>query len=203
MSQSRVCIFFNFNTKWNLCTDSFDPSKALDTASLRWLRHYEIPAAVPLDSSISFADLADKVHLSERTLTRIVRHAMTNNIFVESPPEHVSHTSLSIQLARTENPIRGVVGHQSEVVFPAAAKMVEAHELFGTDEESATHAPFQLAFDTKDRALDWVANDPVASARFAESMKGGASSGPFSVVSTVKGFDWSGLGEAVVVDVSI
>ena len=128
---------------------------------------------------------------------------MTNNIFAESSPGQVSHTSLSLQLvAELGNPIRGVVGHQTEVVFKAASRMVEAHDKYGTEDQSATHAPFQLAFDTETRALDWIANDHVASARFAESMKGNAGSGPFSTPNTVKGFDWSGLGEALIVDVS-
>ena len=52
------------------------------------------------------------------------------------------------------------------------------------------------------KALDWVANDELRAQRLTESMKGSASSGPFSTVNTVKAFDWNGLGDAVVVDVS-
>jgi hypothetical protein len=51
---------------------------------------------------------------------------MANNIFVESPPGSISHTSLSLQLADPGNAIRGVVGHQTETVFPAIAHMVES-----------------------------------------------------------------------------
>lgn len=176
--------------------------QALDTATLRWLYHYDIPAAVPAQGTISFADLAQKLSLSQRVLTRIVRHAILNNIFAEPTPGNVAHTSLSLQLARPGNSVRGVVGHQTETVFPAVAHMVEAHERNGTQDESVMHTPFHEAFGTPMKPLDWVAADPVRSARFAESMKGGASSGPFNTGHTVRAFDWDSLGDATVVDVS-
>ncbi|KAK5123263.1 hypothetical protein LTR85_002693 [Meristemomyces frigidus] len=176
---------------------------ALDTATLRWLYHFDVPTSVPKDGSITFVELALKLKVSQRTLTRILRHAMTNNIFREPSFGSVAHTSLSLRLAEEGNSIRGVVGHQMETVFPAVSRMVEAHEKYGTDDDCATHAPFHVAFDTEMRALDWVAGDLVRSARFTESMKGGASTGPFSTAHTVSGFDWKGLGEAVVVDVGI
>lgn len=161
-----------------------------------------MPEAVSIEGSISFADLARSLDVSERILTRILRHAMLNNIFCEPSVGHVAHSSLSLQLARPGNAIRGVVGHQTETVFPAVAHMVDAHDKYGTREENVTRTPFNEAFGTDQGALQWVADDPVRSARFAESMKGGASSGPFSAVHTVRGFDWDALGEGTVVDVS-
>ena len=155
------------------------------------------------DEGITFTDLARKLNVSRRTLARILRHAMTNNIFRESVVGSIAHTSLSLELAKPRNPVRGVVGHLTETVFPAVSRMVEAHDRFGTEGASATEAPFHEAFGTDMGALDWVANDPVRSARFAESMKGAASDGPFSSVNTVNSFDWQGLGQANVVDVSV
>lgn len=134
-------------------------------------------------------------------LTRVVRHAITNNIFFEPSPGYVTHTSLSLLLAQSGNPVRGVVGHQSEVVFPAVSRMVETHEKYGTSDEVTTHSPFNVAFETPLRALEWIARDPVRSERFAESMKSGASSGTSGVADTVAAFDWQGLGDGLVVDV--
>ncbi|KAI9684552.1 MAG: hypothetical protein M1822_005640 [Bathelium mastoideum] len=139
--------------------------------------------------------------LTGRVLTRVIRHAMTNNIFIESSPGYVAHTSLSLLLAQPDNPIRGVVGHQTEVVFPAVSRMVEAHERYGTYDEKTTHAPFNEAFGTPLGALDWVARDQMRSERLTMSMKGGASSGPSNTTNTVKAFDWLSLGEGLVVDV--
>jgi len=128
---------------------------------------------------------------------------MTNNIFREPGLGLVAHSSLSLQFMKPGNSIRGVVGHQTETVFPAVSRMVETHDKHGTEGLSATQAPFQEAFGTNMRALDWVAQDPVRAERFAESMKGGASTGPFNTTHTVNAFDWNALGDAVVVDVSI
>ncbi|KAI9656044.1 MAG: hypothetical protein M1821_005105 [Bathelium mastoideum] len=172
---------------------------ALDTASLRWLNHFNVPAAVPTIGAISYPDLSSKLNLSQRVLTRVIRHAMTNNLFIESSPGYVAHTSLSLLLAQPDNPIRGVVGHQTEVVFPAVSRMVEAHERYGTYDEKTTHAPFNEAFGTPLGALDWVARDQMRSERLTMSMKGGASSGPSNTTNTVKAFDWLSLGEGLVV----
>ena len=177
-------------------------AQATDAATTRWIYHYNIPAAVPIETGISFADLARKVNLSERTLTRVLRHTMTNNVFIEDTPGHVSHTSYSLLLAKPGNPIRGMVGHRSEVMFPIMSKLVEAHDRYGTVDQSANHTGFQVAFNSEERMLDWVASDPVASVRFAESMKTAASSGPFNMQYIAQSFDWESLDDGLVVDVS-
>lgn len=127
---------------------------------------------------------------------------MTNNIFVESVPGHVSHTSFSLQMAMPDNPIRGMIGHVTELMFPAVSKIVEAHDKYGTEDSLVTHTAFQIAFDTEERALDYFMNDPVSSARFAEAMRFATYGGPFSTQHIVKGFDWESLGDGLVVDVS-
>jgi hypothetical protein len=128
---------------------------------------------------------------------------MTNNIFVENISGHVSHTNLSLQLAVPTIQIRGMIVHQTELVLPTVSKLVEAHEQYGTENDSETHTLSQIAFDTDKPALDWFADDHLSSARFAEGMKFAASSGPFSTQHIVKSFDWERPGERLVVEVSI
>ncbi|KAL9093919.1 MAG: hypothetical protein Q9165_003842 [Trypethelium subeluteriae] len=137
--------------QWNLF---FFSNKALNTATLRWLYHSDLPAAVPTHGVVSFGDVAAKLDVSQRVLIRVIRHAITNNTFPEPTPGYVTHTSLSLLLAQPGNPIRGVVGHQTEVIFPAVSRMVEAHEEYGSSDEIAIHVPFNVAFCTHLRALD-------------------------------------------------
>ncbi|KAK3671767.1 hypothetical protein LTR78_008312 [Recurvomyces mirabilis] len=179
----------------------FALSGAPDTTTLQWLYHYDIPSAVPNQDSISYADLAKKLNLNQHKMTRILRHAMTNNIFLEPIPGHIAHSSLSKQLAEPGNLIRGPVGNLTQTVYPAVSRMVDAHEKYGTNDEKGVHAPFNVAYDTEKRALEYIANDPVRSVWFTESMKGGAAAGPSSTRYSVEAFDWQSLGNGVVVDV--
>lgn len=186
-----------------------DFCQAIDAATLKWIHYFDIPAAVPIDTGMSFAELAKKLNASskikftEKTLTRVLRHAMTNNIFVESTPGHIFHTSLSLQLAIPDNPIRGMVGHRTMLAWASTMYLVEAHEKYGMEGDSCAHTAFNIAMGTDMPCLEWTANDPVASARFTESMKYAANSGHFSTDHIVRSFDWAGLGHAVVVDVSV
>ena len=67
--------------------------------ALHVLIRFQVPENVPLDGKISLKELASKTGLDVDMLTRIVRIAAVNYVFVESPPEMISHTAKSKLLA--------------------------------------------------------------------------------------------------------
>lgn len=147
------------------------------------------------------SDLATQANVSENRLGRFLRHAMTSNFFAEPSPNQVAHTSQSKLLA-TSDFVKGIVGHQSEIVFPSTAKVVEAHETFG-ESQAATQTAFNFAFQTDERYFPWLAQDPRRAKMFAASMKGGAQKGsPFSSDGLVEGIEWDDFGDGTFVDVS-
>ena len=174
---------------WHLCV-----SKPLDAAILRWLHHYSVSAAVPTNGSISFADLSIKLNLSQRVLTRVVRHAITNHVFAEPFPNHVVHTSLSLLLAQPDNPAGGIA-------FPSLSHVTETHGQYRFNIETISPSPFNVAVGTGTSASEWVSRGPTPSESFVESRKRLASNDPSNIENTVKAFDWQSLGEGVVVDV--
>ncbi|GAB7353320.1 hypothetical protein MBLNU459_g3816t1 [Dothideomycetes sp. NU459] len=146
------------------------------------------------------SDLAIQAKVNEHRLARFLRHAMTSNFFAEPSPNRVAHTSQS-KLLVTSDFIKGIVGHQCETVFPATAKVVDAHEMFG-DSQKATETGFNLAFETDEYVLTWIAHDLPRARNFAGSMKGGAQKGsPYSSQGLVQGVDWEHFGNGKVVDV--
>ena len=175
---------------------------AHDTASLRWLYHFKVHHAVPLEpgSETTFSEIAQKCDVDERRLTRIMRHAMTNHWFEEPEPGRVTHSAMS-RLIVTDEAVNGQVGYQTEVVFPSTAKTVEATESFGRSEKR-NNAAFNVAWQTNLQSMVWAAEDPVKVGWFSGLMKGyQRSSQMFNLSSIVEGYDWVGLGEGLVVDV--
>jgi len=169
-------------------------------SSLRWLFHHSIAKYVPLEGQISFSDLAKIANVDESRLTRIMRYAMTNKFFAEPSPGVVMHTSMSALLSTSEA-VQGVVGHQTETVFPAAAKVVEANEQYG-DSDASNHTGFNVAFGTHDGMFEWLPKHPERARWFASSMMASHNLGPTTFEGITHAFDWNSLGHGVVVDVS-
>ena len=180
------------SVQWNLAHHHHDSS------STRWLYHFNIFRAVPLEGTIAISTLAAQTRLDEDRLTRILRHAMTNHLFTEPEEGQVAHTAQSALLAK-DVALSSLVGHCTEELFPASAKLVEATSRV---DEPKTRPAFNIAFDTDLDAMAFIGKDPFRSERFAESMKGMIHSEPWNISHVVTGYDWEALGEAVVVDVS-
>lgn len=72
---------------------------SMNGTSLNAIYIYDIPSKVPLDSSISFSDLAKQCDLPELDLRRILRFAMCwHRVFCEPERGYVAHTAASKQL---------------------------------------------------------------------------------------------------------
>ena len=175
----------------------------MDTSALRYIYHFKIPQHVPLNSSISFTDLATATSLDEPRLRRVLRYVMTSNLFCEPAPGHVAHTSLSALLV-TDLPAQGYIGHAVEISYAVNNKFVEAVERWGTDGElNHTAANIAHGMDLPFYQFMMTHPDRGVSARFQGLMDGLAASEGYSIKWTVEGFDWGRFEEAVVVDVSV
>lgn len=176
------------------------------------LGHYDVFSAVPADNEISYTDLAAKVGLSTDHIKRIIRHAMTNNIFAESRPGYVIHTATSIVPVKFPN-IRSWIGHNGDDVANASVKVVDALRRWGHSQEPA-QSGFGIAFglDTtvdRDSVFSFVQQDGTGNKkgwrmkRIGEAMASMKGAGNYDVGHIHAGFDWKSLGKAKVVDVSI
>ncbi|KAL5041838.1 hypothetical protein BDW71DRAFT_157729 [Aspergillus fruticulosus] len=170
-----------------------------DMSSLRWIYHFKIAPAIPLDGAISYADVAAKTGVDEDHLKRMVRHAMTNRLFTEPEPGMVAHTASSALLV-TSQALNDWVGYTTEETFPASAKVVEAQERFGPS-RSPTETGYNVAFDTGKPMFEHMAEDPKRERRFANTMVEMTSTEGYGIHHLVEGYGWDKIRKAKVVDV--
>jgi hypothetical protein len=104
---------------------------------------------VPVDSSITLAELQTKTTLDPINLARLLRLAMTNGIFCEPKPGVIAHTAASRVLAEDEN-MQAWVGFNGEDIFRASGHVVQALKTY-PEATSLTRTGFQFAFDTVDK----------------------------------------------------
>ncbi|KAM7217512.1 S-adenosyl-L-methionine-dependent methyltransferase [Rhypophila decipiens] len=113
-----------------------------------------LASLVPLDdgaSTTTFSAIASTTGLSERNIRRLIRHAISQRVFVEGPsPGQVSHSAASRLLA-TLRPL------------DAMAKWPDSHE--------PEHTGFALAHDTDKPIFEYLASEPERAARFAAGMR--------------------------------
>ncbi|KAI1106322.1 S-adenosyl-L-methionine-dependent methyltransferase [Jackrogersella minutella] len=176
-----------------------------DASSLGALLEFNIPALVPLEGTITLAELALQTGLSEDKLTRFVRFAITNFIFCEPSPGVIAHTSLSATLARDPTFCAALlciaVDHAIFAVsLPATSKKWPKSEKM---DECAVNQ----AYGTKDTFWEWMNKSPELQQRFHQAMAGGSGDGGSAVhrrlQSDVRAYPWvEKLGaKATVVDV--
>lgn len=91
--------------------------------SLQAIYKYDIASKVPVNSEISFADLASTCDIDETNLRRILRFAMAfHHVFQEPRKGHVAHSAASRKLAEDPLALAGV-GYMFDEVWQSFAKV--------------------------------------------------------------------------------
>ncbi|KAM7191003.1 O-methyltransferase [Rhypophila sp. PSN 637] len=121
----------------------------LDVLALQVINHFGIAKLVPVDSSITLAELQEKTSLDAINLARIIRLAMTNGIFREPSPGVVAHTAASRVLAE-DGDLEAWIGFNAEDIFPASAHVLQALKTH-PEATSLTRTGFNFAFETVDK----------------------------------------------------
>ena len=139
--------------------------------------------------------------MPELQLRSVVRMAITSNFLCEPIPDNVAHNVVSTVFV-TKPGLVDWAKFMTQFSMPAAAAFVEATEKWGlTDKENET--AFNIATDTHVPLFDHFAKSPELASRFASYMKSVQTSYGTSLQHLLTGFDWAGIGEAVVVDVRL
>ncbi|GKZ60306.1 hypothetical protein AnigIFM60653_008906 [Aspergillus niger] len=168
-------------------------------SAVRWLLHFEIFSLVPLEGSISYHELSSVANVPENLLRSHIRLAMTCHLFQESGPiGMVAHSSVSRQLA-SDPSLVSWGQYFANSVFPTATKNVNATAAWPGSKE-LNETAHNLAFDHQGSFFDYVSQDPARTVEFANSMKAVSTTSFFDPCHLCKSFDWSSLGDGVVVD---
>ena len=153
--------------------------------------------AFSLDEQVTFEELSSRVHLNVRDLRRIVRYAITNNIFSEPRPDIVAHSAVS-KVLREDPVVRDFVGNVCEVRFPASSRVADALEKYDQSANPA-QSGFGLFFNTSRGVYDELPHYPEKQQRWDNAMK--ALAGQINFDFILNSFPWSQFANGKVVDV--
>ncbi|KAL0937797.1 o-methyltransferase [Colletotrichum truncatum] len=141
-----------------------------DSLSLQLINHFGLAKLVPIDGTITLAELQTKTPLDAVNLARVLRHGMTARIFREPSPGVIAHTAASRLLAEDQT-LQDWVGYNLEDNFPASAHVLQALKAY-PEATSLTRTGFNVAFNTVDKEPMFVTfgKDPARAKRFGGAM---------------------------------
>ena len=161
---------------------------------------FNLATNVPLESSISYQNLAEACKIPRSDVLRLVRHAIANHIFYEPTAGFVAQTECSRYLAANPG-ARAWLAQVTEDMWPATVRMVDAIEKWPGSEEPS-ESGFSLANQTNDPFYVEMSKQPDRLQRFKDTMKFFQESLPgVEVEHVVTGFDWSTVENGLFVDV--
>ena len=165
----------------------------METSAQCVIYNFGIDQAVPLEGTISFAELGHKVGLPENRVRSIVRCSMVSNIFAEPFPNEVAHTPASALLVH-DPPMRDLYGHFLEECFPITPKLAEAwkRDPMGVIQNQSA---FNVAFNTTDPVFEFLQSFPDRVVRFGGAMTAVSKLPGYSLDHIVRGYDWGSLNE--------
>ncbi|KAI0969457.1 sterigmatocystin 8-O-methyltransferase [Xylaria arbuscula] len=186
-----------------------------DAACLNVLNHFNFWAAVPLEGSASYSEIAERVSLPLDVITRVIQHATTLRLFEETVSSQIKHTSRSAALAR-QSGLQALVSSVLDITGAPMMAMASALEKYakGKSElpQDLSETAFALFHGTGPfgkkytNSWDYLENDGDGEkqgwrqAKFVEFMK--YLKDIFHLEGIVlDAYDWQGAGKATVVDV--
>ena len=159
---------------------------------------------MPLDSTISYAELAVAANVPEQRLKSIIRMAMTNALFREEPDgRSVGHSATSALLARDDD-MYAYASYMCTRSAPTALHLAAAQKRWGSDTMRTYETAYNLAFNTDLPFFDHLGRNEVKMGEFARYMRQVRSSEAVDIKHLVAGFKWQDIPDGgTVVDVSV
>lgn len=190
-----------------------------DAASLNVLNHFDFWAAVPLEGSASYDDIAKHTDLPREVVRRIVEHATTLRLFAPTEPgkteTRIKHTSRSAALAKNAG-LRALVSTLLDDAGPPMTVLPEALRQYTAGKPELTKDMNETSFALFHRhgvfgkyATSWdlLENDGEGEKKgwrqrnFVEFMRYLKDIFQLEKV-MLECYDWKAAGKATVVDVS-
>jgi len=135
-------------------------------------------------------------------LRRLIRHAITNRIFIEPEKGHVAHTRMS-RLLLEDAPLSNWVGFMCNDLWLPIANVVGAMKKWPGSEES-TETGVNLAYNQSLPWFDYLQQDEDFAKRYNLAMQAHGGGEGYSLAATVEGYQWGDLPKgATVVDVGV
>lgn len=157
---------------------------------------------MPLDSTISYTALAEKLQLSATQLRQMLRQLIQIHVFAEPTPNQVSHTASS-KLLITHAGVGAFNAFTTLDTVPMAAQQIEALEHFGHGNVHPNQGGLNYAYKTDLAMYNYYETQPAVRQRFSTLMTYISSFPAMSNSHAARGYNWAGLPEgSTVVDIA-
>ena len=175
-----------------------------DTSNLRTLLRLHVFENIPIDSSITYTDLASKIGGQDVfRLQRVIHYAILNGLFFEPQPGHVAHSSLSATIVNDAGHT-ALIRHCVEEVYPSSSREADWMLQHPVNDGEPTETGFRLAFGTEKKFFEYIYEEPDRRQNFAMAMTSLTAPGAIlDGANVLRLFDWAKLGRATIVDVSL
>ncbi|KAL6699503.1 S-adenosyl-L-methionine-dependent methyltransferase [Trichoderma pleuroticola] len=177
---------------------------AISYIPLHAICEFKIAEAVPLSGSITYEDLAVEVHrLSGTTvipsdLRRLLRLAITNNMFHEPKIGSVAHNRTSLLLLDDAALANWAAFFTMDMMGPVANTVAAMKKWPGSQETNETGV--NITFNHSDSFFDHLQADEARAKRYATMLQSHGSREGYDISHTVSGYPWARLGSSTVVD---
>lgn len=167
--------------------------------SMQAVTRFRIANTFPIHAEVPFFEIAKACGLDESMTRRLLRYAMTKNIFQEPRKGVVSHTAASRLLAE-DSQLHDWVGASTDELWQAAAQTINALVKYpGSQEPNQTG--FALANGVEKSIYEVFAMHPDRAKRFGNAMASFTAGTGYELEHLINGHDWSSIGSGLVVDV--
>jgi 6-hydroxytryprostatin B O-methyltransferase len=166
---------------------------------LRYIVSFNLAQAVPLNGSISYAELAAKTKVDADQMKRSIRQGIQTHVFYEPQPGYVGHTAASKLLLKPQ--IAGSAAYIVDDSLIIAANVMSALEKWGHGSQEPNEAGLSYAFKTDKPMFQFFEEDELRRQRFSFLMRQIGTTHLMSTDHVATGFDWASLGECTIVDV--
>ena len=167
--------------------------------SLHAVNRFNIASSVPVNGEASIASLAQKSNLPEEDTRRIIRHAISNRIFIESSNGLIGHTAASKLLAQMPL-LKEFINQSCDDMWRAAPFVMDAMEKWPGSEEPQ-HSAYNLAQQTDLGFFDHLKQSQARIENFNDSMTFFTQLPGFAIDGLLEAYDWSQQHTATVVDI--
>lgn len=176
----------------------------MHVGSLETVYRFKIHEAVPLQGTISYADLGAKVGLPMRPVRTVLRSVIAHNIFSEPVYNHVAHNAASEYMLKRTDYQPWIDMNFLDKHHMAALRLPEALQKNPTSQKSSDSG-WNLVYDYFQGSLFhyMLHHDHAMQSRFPHAMKAHSMITGHSMHNIVNGYDWKSLPAGTkVVDVS-
>ncbi|KAI1763929.1 O-methyltransferase-domain-containing protein [Hypoxylon sp. FL1150] len=188
--------------RWALANDA-NELKQLSRGAAQTTLDCAFANAVPLNGTVSYADIAATSGLRENLCRRFIRLAMGSHVFTEDlETKRVRHTASSRLLATDPN-FYDAIGLEIDEFGPASSKVIDVWETQGQGADEPTQSAFCMFNETDKPFFDFLASQPERVRRFGAAMRYFTKGDSWDLRYLLASFDWKSIDQpsAQVVDI--